>query len=91
MVIEIIAKLQRDVQELKSSPIEKDAVLASFLFLTDSGNAVTTNLQGGSRVAGSSFILGHPQYGALGTGQSPQPYLGDSRGAMSTKTNLLEV
>ena len=86
MVIDIISQLVRDVQQLKQEGA--DVLQTEIISILQMGDNMTGSdpISGNSGVRniGSSFVLGHPSYGDIGSGtaQAGSPtFLGDSRGA----------
>lgn len=64
---------ERQLGELQTGVLTRYEYFKDRFILQDSGLRIYE--QG----LGSSFIVGHIELGKIGTGHTPQPYLGDSR------------
>ena len=65
---------------------EPSGTLVRFDFFRDRFYLQDSGLRLYEQGLGSSFILGHSTLGKIGTSLTPQPYLGDSLGALQTVT-----
>jgi hypothetical protein len=80
---EVLGTHISDKDRIKRAVRESGAPIYIFHYFREEVLPDDTYIKVENRSIGSSFVLGHASYGELGTGQSPQPYLGDSRGSWS--------
>ena len=81
-VPQMIADGRKDTDSIKPLFGVAGSPVPWFMIKEEKINVMAASVAINTRSLGSSFILGHPTLGKLGT-TSPQPYLGDSRGAWS--------
>lgn len=80
-ITDTLKEVIMEIKRLRAQQIDTSDVLTRVKFATGSFLLQVSGWGLYTRSMGSSFVLGHPTLGKLGPGLSPQPRLGDSRGA----------
>lgn len=80
-VSDTLKQMLLDIKKMQAGDADASDTIQRTQFSTGSTGPLVKSWRAYSRTLGSSFVLGHPTLGILGT-TSPQPYLGDSRGPL---------
>lgn len=81
---EVIGATISDKDEIARHIGDVGNVIFRMDFYSDNPLIDDTYFKLSKRDIGSSFVIGHDVWGKIGSELSPQPYLGDSRGAAVT-------
>lgn len=81
--VDTIKNLMIEVTRLKAQELDTGDLFTRLAVGAGSAGLRVNTWTVQTRTLGSSFILGHPTLGKLGASLTPQPYLGDSRSALT--------
>jgi len=81
--IDKIKSMIIEIERLKAQELDPNELYTRLNVAIGSAGTRVRTWTANTRTLGSSFVLGHPTLGKLGTSLTPQPYLGDSRSALA--------
>ena len=82
-MVDTIKKIILDLRKLQATDAEEADVITRLKSATGSMGFKVKSWSLSTNTLGSSFVIQNPTLGKIGSSLSPQPYIGDSRGAFA--------